>query len=446
MKTVTTLVLSALVLISAALSSGPASADTRDGIPVIKQVPENWSYSDITQHYIDERGANRIEADRVRGELLAHIENIHGVREAGYLISAVDDETGGLKILWHGDGDERRQEIISAANEAHLSVTFIKYPFSWEEVDKQARRIAARRSDLSHLGFSLSGISTVAFDRPSLVVEGALMQGTIPGVSGADASVKGTISDIENLVRSEGSIPVEVKLADPLKLISARPSRTTDVSSFSGGGFMRSYFLDQSASTVCSMAFTLRINDVERPTTARHCHALAGGSWRAYNSDSSSYGATDIRGDRTGTATLASRGIGWTFDGGPQSTDVVPVRGMQKVGVGSLVCTDGGNSGVHCDGKIVDVGFLMTTDEEGDFYTMRAEQTDKKVLGVSGDSGGPVVVPWSDGFGAVGIMQAAGGTASCGTTNHPAVDCGWAVLFSDIYTVSADLGGTLVTG
>ncbi|AZZ56867.1 hypothetical protein C5E08_13805 [Rathayibacter iranicus] len=101
---------------------------------------------------------------------------------------------------------------------------------------------------------------------------------------------------------------------------------------------------------------------------------------------------------------------------------------------------------MHCDGKVVDVGFLITSDEEGDFYTMRAEQVDKKVLGVSGDSGGPVIVPWSDGFGAVGIMQAAGGTASCGTTNHSAVDCGWAVLFSDIYTVSADLGGTLVTG
>lgn len=88
----------------------------------------------------------------------------------------------------------------------------------------------------------------------------------------------------------------------------------------------------------------------------------------------------------------------------------------------------------------------MTSDEEGDFYTMRAEQVNKNVLGVSGDSGGPVIVPWADGFGAVGILQAAGGVADCGTTNHPAVDCGWAVLFSDIYSVSADLGGTLVTG
>ncbi|WP_146083388.1 hypothetical protein [Rathayibacter iranicus] len=383
----------------------------------------------------------------MRGELLAHIENIHGVKEAGYLISAVDDETGGLKILWHGDGDERRQDVISAANEAHLPVAFVEYPFSWEEVDKQARKIAARRNDLSQLGFSLSGISTVAFDRPSLVVEGALMQRSLPGVSGVGASANGAISEVEDIVRSEGSIPVDVRLADPLTSISARPSRTTDVPSFSGGGFMRSFIALQSFSKVCSMAFTLRINDVERPTTARHCQpAVAGGSWRAYNSDSSSYGATDIRGDRTGTATLASRGVGWTFDGGPQSTDIVPVRGMQKVGVGSLVCTDGGNSGVHCDGKVVDVGFLITSDEEGDFYTMRAEQVDKKVLGVSGDSGGPVIVPWSDGFGAVGIMQAAGGTASCGTTNHSAVDCGWAVLFSDIYTVSADLGGTLVTG
>lgn len=44
MKTGITLALSALVLISAALSSGPASADTLDAIPVAKQLPESWSY------------------------------------------------------------------------------------------------------------------------------------------------------------------------------------------------------------------------------------------------------------------------------------------------------------------------------------------------------------------------------------------------------------------
>lgn len=124
------------------------------------------------------------------------------------------------------------------------------------------------------------------------------------------------------------------------------------------------------------------------------------------------------------------------------------------MGLGDLVCTEGGNSGEHCDLKVVNM-LVPLYDGFGTFETIEADAQSLTAQGfgsMSGDSGGPVMSLNGTSTGqvkAVGMIQATmDALTSCGTShnffdpNSPIYNtCGKKVLFSSMLTIVKNLSG-----
>lgn len=109
------------------------------------------------------------------------------------------------------------------------------------------------------------------------------------------------------------------------------------------------------------------------------------------------------------------------------------------------MCSEGGNTGVSCGGVIDNMAVLWNDGQGDPFYNIQAEKDDW--INAGGNSGGPMVVPWSDGFGAVGMIQYGNTPTSCPSLAHSEdVDCYRGVGFTSIQNIAEAWGAGLVTG
>jgi hypothetical protein len=123
------------------------------------------------------------------------------------------------------------------------------------------------------------------------------------------------------------------------------------------------------------------------------------------------------------------------------------VEKLSNVGLYDLVCTEGGNSGGHCNVEVTNL-LYMFNDGDGDFETIRGdEQTEGDYAVIQGDSGGPVIVNLPNGnVGAAGMIQGwVGGIVEEGSACAPAdyiyatIICATGVLFSSMTTIINNL-------
>ncbi|MFE4583518.1 chymotrypsin family serine protease [Streptomyces chartreusis] len=102
---------------------------------------------------------------------------------------------------------------------------------------------------------------------------------------------------------------------------------------------------------------------------------------------------------------------GFVYKGsGDPATDVgMEVKKATSVNVGNFVCTNGAKSlKLKCTGQVIGVDSVETSDEFP-YYVIThvavAQAIDSKTLVKKGDSGGPVVFPYGNGFAAQGVTS-----------------------------------------
>ncbi|MEO3808316.1 hypothetical protein ABGB17_04870 [Sphaerisporangium sp. B11E5] len=140
---------------------------------------------------------------------------------------------------------------------------------------------------------------------------------------------------------------------------------------------------------------------------------------------------------------------GWMWDGGVQdgSEYTKPVVGTSQARTGSLVCTSGAWSGVHCDIKITKTGSTLDWGTHVSRAVSIGDQLQGQAAAGGGDSGGPVFTLTSD-FSSV----LAAGVIIGGDNRRPATCTGWSgrcstrVFFTDFRTVRSHWGLSWMAG
>lgn len=118
------------------------------------------------------------------------------------------------------------------------------------------------------------------------------------------------------------------------------------------------------------------------------------------------------------------------------------VVGYADLSIGDGVCTSGGMSGVHCYVKVTNLSYYIQ-DGFGQVQTIvGAQQQSGQIAAATGDSGGPVLVPYTDGtsVAAAGMIQAIDNVVGCTPTAFAAI-CGKTVYFTSMRTIVSTLPG-----
>lgn len=185
-------------------------------------------------------------------------------------------------------------------------------------------------------------------------------------------------------------------------------TRANDASPFYGGGMMYSYTVNGSfgkqLESACSSGFSVSIFGVPHATTARHCDA---DNWYSPGGGTYQSSGTQRQSPLGAARFLEAAGDGYVFDGRWDNSEGYskPVEGLQDVMLGDQVCTDGANSGVHCWARVSEMSYWFK-DKYGMFQNIIATKIGGGYASVAGDSGGPVLIPHSNGkVGAVGMIQ-----------------------------------------
>jgi hypothetical protein len=120
------------------------------------------------------------------------------------------------------------------------------------------------------------------------------------------------------------------------------------------------------------------------------------------------------------------------------------VSGLADVSLGSSVCSSGANTGVHCN-LIVDQMNESFDDGYGAQSTIRVyQQTAGQVAGGEGDSGGPMLIPNSDGLHvwAVGMIQGTNeALTSCPSARVATARCSVHMEFTSMRTIVNTIPG-----
>jgi hypothetical protein len=423
------LAIAALALMGAA--GVATSANAADEPPVTTD-------HDAVSAFVADVGQDFIDNQRTLGELKSWILAQPGVEASGYIDQVNDAAHLATRLLWYGD-DSLKEAALQQAKALGVTATVEQRPQPLSEIKAAAQRIAASSEQLAASGFTLSSVVGVQADTSEIQVEGEF--------SDAARSV-----DVANVVSKDlqeiAGVPVSVvggHHAEP-----AVATRSNDTSPFYAGGYMISN------GSTCSSGFALWVGGDTHTTTARHCRPSAGGY--VARDGSAAYGGVVATSADGALNVLLSHGSGRTFDNEWNNSIgfTKSVYNLYDVGLNDLICSSGGNSGVHCNVKVTAMS-VYWNDGYGSFSNIRGvQQTSGGIAAIQGDSGGPLFMPYGGGdaqrVGAVGIIQAVenGSTSGCGSVHDAGSNvCSATVLFSSIHTVilyGGLLNASLVTG
>lgn len=313
----------------------------------------------------------------------------------GIVVTRDDDKSREKEFLWHNyESSKFRSRVISEAARRGISTKFSASKYDYRTFDTAARKLMATES-LSAFGgqFKISAILGVDFDYDGLTVQGAFTSKGGPLSTQLKAD---TAASVDSKAEELTGVSVRVVESPP---IQNTVTRSTDLPAFNAGGLI------SNGSGLCSTGFSVYLAGVgNRTTTARHC----GGTWRAANRSASYYGSA-IRSVGIAQANiLSASGSQWMFDGAYNDSNGYKkaVQQLQDVSLNGYVCTSGGNSGVHCNLQILNL-YVLHNDGVSSEPQIRARHVSGWKANAGGDSGGPVLVPYSNGkVGAVGMIQA----------------------------------------
>ncbi|MET3812442.1 hypothetical protein [Arthrobacter sp. UYEF3] len=414
---------SLLVVILMGFGAGAANADRNP-----PTAPAGSSPIDL---YMQTKGSGFLTDQKQLSEFKLWITELPGIEQAGYVGQVNDATTRSTRVLWKGASPLR--DTVRAGGQARgISVTFSERPYSLPEIRATIARIDSQKKALSNLGFQVDNIAGVRDDDGTIAVEGRAAPGAAPDwvmVAAAANQAAGTPVRVVNTVRATPA------------------TRSRDSSPFNSGAYMMT-----SNYHVCSTGFALASSTQTYTITARHCDA---GPWYDRD-DSTKFIGSEFWDSSTGQSSLiAGAGSKWMYDGTWDNSWGLSkaTSGVRDVSIGDWICTSGGNSGVHCNIQVRsewnwwDDGFGGAYNTEG----LQIGGTD--IAAIQGDSGGPVLMPYSDGtVGAVGMIQAVinGHADGCGSVHDygPPTDpnlCSADFFFTPERTIANSYGLSLVT-
>ncbi|NYE93883.1 hypothetical protein FHU41_000104 [Psychromicrobium silvestre] len=377
-------------LVSTGIGSGTAlAASTSPNIP---------GFSEIDS-FIANSGPTFIANQQKLSDFKHWVALVPGIEEAGYVEQVNDAENLSTKILWKGPS-RLRETVLAEGLSRGIITTFSERPYSLPQIRTAITKIDAQSKVLAELGFQIDGIAGVRDDDGAIAIEGHPLDQLTPN-----------LSKVSEIVQLAAGGPVRV--TDNRRTTPATATRSNDTAPFDSGGYMIE------SGHVCSTGFSLADSRRTYAVTARHCPQ---GSY--YDRDNPGvYVGYELRDSPDGQASLLDgTGSKWMFDGvwNNSAGYAKGVSGFQDVALGDRVCTSGGNSGVHCNIKIIGMNYWWN-DGYGGANTIEAyQQTAGQIATIQGDSGGPVLMPLSNGtVGAVGMIQAVitGHTTGCGSVH-----------------------------
>ncbi|MET3721795.1 MULTISPECIES: hypothetical protein [unclassified Arthrobacter] len=384
---------------------------------------------DEIDRYAQAQGATFIANQQQLSDFKHWVIMVPGIEDAGYVEQVNDASKLATKFLWKGQS-LLRDTVLAEAKARGITATFAERPYSLPQIRAAIKKIDANKAAFATLGFQVEGIVGVRDDDGSIAIEGHAIDGAAPDITKVSATAS----------QASG---VAVRVADKQRATATTATRSNDTAPFNSGGYML-----RVGGGTCSTGFAIADASRTYTVTARHCPQ---GSY--YDRDNSGvYVGYELRDSPDGQASLLDgTGSKWMFDGAWNNSGgyAKGVSGFQDVSVGDYVCTSGGNSGVHCTIKVVSTNRWWNDGWGGAWNIEGYQQTAGAISAIQGDSGGPVLMPRSDGtVGAVGMIQAVlnADTNNCGSVHDQGTNvCSPDVLFTSTRTIANSLGMSLVT-
>jgi hypothetical protein len=352
-----------------------------------------------------------------------------GIVDQGFYESAVNIAGRTMTLQWHGNSALQAQAVAEGARRG-IKVVVKHVGYTRASVDRATKALLDPSNRARLGGFRVTSVAGPTVENDNLTVAGVPAALTATGATGLAAmapAAKSLTGLNATFVIGRDSIPYT--------------TRSTDTSPYNAGGMMRG-----SDGNGCTSGFGIKRSGLTWTTTARHCDA---DSWVSWDKSSSSYGSRYTADAGTGNRMLTGDGFYWMFDGAWNNASGYhkTVSGLADVSQGSAICSSGANSGVHCN-LVVDNMVESFNDGYGSFSSIRVHAR-SGIAGAHGDSGGPMLIPNSDGthVWAVGMLQGSQETqtSSCGSL-RVATTCSAYVEFTSERVFLNNMGATLYTG
>jgi hypothetical protein len=367
-----------------------------------------------------------------------------GFARSGYVGTIDDLARKATTIMWYGPRTPLLTAIIREGARRGIAVSIQHRRYSLQQINAATAAIWQQAAAGEWAGFKVSAIAGISATDDGLTVEGTY--------TAAPAGLRAP--QVRSLATVVQGVPVRIVPGQTTTLASGRDA---DVAPFNAGGLMYAY---HTHAGYCTSGFAVLINGVDHTTTARHCDdGYKTGDYVVANAHSAPsppptnewYGNWGPWSGDGGGMVMGNGGFFWMFNHGWNSTDHSEVIGYENLGLKDLVCTEGGNSGEHCNVKVINMS-VSVDDGFGTFSTIQAQQTGGSIAAMEGDSGGPVMSLVNTSSGevrAAGMIQAINIPtllSNCGASYTPLL-CSSIVDFSSMQTIVSTIpGASLYTG
>jgi hypothetical protein len=438
------------IFFAAALSITPALAavaSTAATPSADKSAPKSAGHAldPIESSFVKSAGISALRNQEAIIEFRDWLFAQHGFAGSGYLGSIDDLTHKATTIIWHGPTSPLLKAALQQGARRGITVHVQHRKYSLQQLSAATATVWSQAASGQWAGFKVSSIDVVATHYDGIIVYGTYTKAPATASTGSKAPAVTMAPQVKALTGTASGVSLKVQ---PGVSAGTSNGRDNDFAPFDAGGLMEG----NSGGTICSSGFAVNYGGSTHTTTARHCTDTPYFDFSASNE----YGSTAVNSSDGGAKVLSARGAALALDGAWNSNSFYKtVIGFADVGVGDFVCTGGGNSGEHCNVKVI-TQTVSFNDGIGSFSTIEGmQQTSGAIAQIQGDSGGPVIDLANTSSGqvrATGMIQGWRGSSSTGSacgavavagSNHCSAD----VLFSSMRTIVNNLSGaSLVTG
>jgi hypothetical protein len=411
-----------------------ATATSAGAAPVAAK-PAARADSPVVRAFVKAVGAKVIRNQNALSLYRAWMLTQPGFARSGYVGSIDQLAHKATTIMWAGPRTKLLAATIAEGQRRGIKVSVQHRLHSMRQLNTAIRAIHRQDARGQWRGFKISTIAAVGARDTGLTVGGTYT--AVPAARRAQ--------QVRSLHTVVLGIPV---LVVPGMAAVPDLGRDTDFAPFDGGGLMYS----PSTNGICTNGFGISYAGANHVTTARHC---ADPGYEAVEQATSKYGTSVTNSPNGGAKVLSATEFPFVWDGAwNEENTSQAVIGYEDLAVNDYVCTDGGNSGEHCNLKVTNLA-VSWNDGFGSFNTIEAvQQTIRAIATMQGDSGGPVIslanTITNGQVRAAGMIQASEGlmftNGSCGPafTYGPSSKpnlCSATVLFSSMRTIVSSLSG-----
>jgi hypothetical protein len=364
-----------------------------------------------------------------------------------------------VTLYWHGTVPRALRDRLARLR---VPVRIVAAPYTWQQLERQASRIADARTSLGAAGYTLSRVGPDAaatgltvgidFTRSRALAAPAGNPSAASTAAAARAKATRAKAAVERLV--PGLAPVTVSDAP---LARASGSRQLDNLPFWGGSR-----IVRDGNVVCTSGFSVIKGSTRYMVTAGHCGGIST-VWQTghFYGAGLTLGTEVARNPCCDSAIISvSDNQGFIYDKGYNSSTGEAVIGARTASPpspitavgGTAICTEGATSGVRCNIQTLATGqFFSFTNPSftAENESLGMQMTAGQEAAAQGDSGGPVIIN-SGTAGkvyATGTISGISGTVACPGNIDPNVvpGCGTEVAFEEIIPILNLWGVNLVT-